>query len=110
MLRGWQRYKDSSDTRVRTRFANEILSLKTAYNAALWAMEKRYRSTNQELSRQIRTLRKEIEREFGVGTRALRAILGPIMLWSSRREDRRLAKGQTYEPPTIIERRNWAPA
>ena len=110
MLRGWQRYKDSSDIRVRTRFANEILSLKTAYNAALWAMETHYRSTNQELSRQIRTLRKEIEREFGVGTRALRAILGPVMLWSSRREDRRLASGQTYEPPTIIERRNWAPA
>jgi radical SAM superfamily enzyme YgiQ (UPF0313 family) len=110
MLRGWQRYKDSSDIRVRTRFANEILSLKTAYNAALWAMETHYRSTNQELSRQIRTLRKEIEREFGVGTRALRAILGPVMLWSSRREDRRLASGQTYEPPTIIERRTWAPA
>jgi radical SAM superfamily enzyme YgiQ (UPF0313 family) len=110
MLRGWQRYKDSSDVRVRTRFANEILSLKTAYNAALWAMERRYRSTNQELSRQIRTLRKEIECEFGVGTRALRAILGPVMLWSSRREDRRLASGRTYEPPTIIERRNWAPA
>ncbi len=110
MLRGWKRYKDSSDIRVRTRFANEIVSLKTAYNAALWAMEKRYRSTNQELSRQIRTLRKEIEHEFGVGTRALRTILGPVMLWSSRREDRRLSSGQTYEPPTIIERRNWVPA
>jgi hypothetical protein len=27
---------------------------------------------------------------------------------TSLREDRRLAKGHSYEPPTIIERRNWA--
>jgi hypothetical protein len=29
------------------------------------------------------------------------------MLWSARREERRLAAGHTYEPTTIIERRNW---
>ncbi len=110
MLQGWQRYKDCADERVRTRFANEMLSLKTAYNAALWAMERRYRSSNRQLSQQIRVLRKEIEQEFGMGTRALRAVLGPLLLWSSRREERRLAHGQTYEPPTIIERRNWAHA
>jgi hypothetical protein len=33
--------------------------------------------------------------------------LGPVMLWSARREERRLANGHTYEPTTIIERRNW---
>jgi hypothetical protein len=33
--------------------------------------------------------------------------LGPVMLWTARREERRLANGQTYEPTTIIERRNW---
>jgi hypothetical protein len=30
-----------------------------------------------------------------------------VLLWNVRREERRLAKGQTYEPRTIIERRNW---
>jgi len=25
--------------------------------------------------------------------------LGPILLWSVRREERRLVSGQTYEPP-----------
>jgi len=30
-----------------------------------------------------------------------------VMLWSARREERRLANGHTYEPTTIIERRNW---
>jgi hypothetical protein len=29
------------------------------------------------------------------------------MLWTARREQKRLAAGKTYEPPTIIERRNW---
>jgi hypothetical protein len=33
--------------------------------------------------------------------------VGPILLWTTRREERRLAAGRTYEPPTIIERRNW---
>ncbi len=30
------------------------------------------------------------------------------MLLSAWREERRLARGKTYEPPTIIERMNWA--
>jgi hypothetical protein len=87
-----------------------MLSLKTGYNAALWAMEKRFRRSNHNLSEDIRALRKEVEGEFGFGTRALRAVLGPLLLWSSKREDRRLAGGKTYEPPTIIERRNWLTA
>jgi hypothetical protein len=30
-----------------------------------------------------------------------------VLLWSTRREAKRLAAGHTYEPPTIIERQNW---
>jgi hypothetical protein len=30
------------------------------------------------------------------------------MLWLNRREERRLAKGMTYEPKLVIERHNWA--
>jgi hypothetical protein len=33
--------------------------------------------------------------------------MGPMMLWSARREEKRLAEGITYEPDTFIERRNW---
>jgi hypothetical protein len=36
--------------------------------------------------------------------------LGPVLLWTSKREARRLAAGKTYEPPTVVERRNWTPA
>jgi len=38
------------------------------------------------------------------------AVLGPMLLWSTRREEKRLARGKTYEPPTILERRNWVEA
>ena len=37
-------------------------------------------------------------------------LAGPVLLWTTRREDKRLARGVTYEPPTILERRNWTPA
>jgi radical SAM superfamily enzyme YgiQ (UPF0313 family) len=110
MLQGWKRYKNYHDARVRARFEWEVKQLKLAYNASLWAMEKRLKHVNESISQQIRTLRKEVEKEFGLATRSTRAFLGPVLLWASRREDRRLAKGQTYEPPTIVERRNWVEA
>jgi len=56
---------------------------------------------------QIHELRREIEREFGVTSRIVAAALGPIMLWSSKREEERLLAGHAYEPPTFIERTNW---
>jgi len=40
----------------------------------------------------------------------LPSVLGPVLLWTTRREERRLARGKTYEPPTILERSNWAEA
>ena len=108
IFQGWKRYKDHPDLRVRQRIANEAFKLRTTYDAALWAMEKRLRKTNSEVSERIRGLRREIEREFGAATRLVRAVTGPILLWTSKREDRQLARGKTYEPPTFVDRRNWA--
>jgi hypothetical protein len=34
-------------------------------------------------------------------------LLGPLMLATAKREQRRLAEGITYEPKAIIERTNW---
>ncbi len=110
IFRGWKRYHDHPDDRVRQRFAMEATKLRTTYDAALWAMEKRLAKTNASVSARIRVLRKDIEREFGSATRLVRAIAGPILLWTSRREDRQLAAGKTYEPPTFIDRRNWVGA
>ncbi len=110
MLLGWQRYKNYPDPRVRERFTRQVKKIIGAYNAALWVMEREFRKVNSNVSQQIHTLRREVEKEFPVIARLTAATLGPILWWSTRREARRLAAGQTYEPPTFIERRNWAPA
>ena len=109
VLNGWQRYKNHPDPRVRERFAREAKKLNSAYNGALWAMEKEFKKVNRSVSDQIHKLRREVEKEFPVVARLTAAALGPVLLWSTRREERRLAKGCTYEPPTFIERRNWVP-
>lgn len=106
-LNGWRRYKNDPDPRVRARFAWEARALRDGYAAALWAMERHLRSTNETVARKVRVLRQEIGREFGLLSRVVSGVLGPVVLWSLRREERRLAQGITYEPRTIIERRNW---
>jgi hypothetical protein len=110
MLHGWQRYRDYPDPRVRERFAREMDKLKTGYNAALWAMEHQFRAVNRNVSEQIKKLRKEVESESGLAARIGSRVLGPLLLWTSRREERRLASGKTYEPPTFLERTNWLTA
>ena len=107
-LSGWQRYKNDPDLRVRARFAWEARSLRDGYSAALWAMEKHMKAANSAVSAKIHALRTDIHREFGFVSALVTRALGPVLLWSARREERRLAEGVTYEPPTIIERRNWA--
>jgi radical SAM superfamily enzyme YgiQ (UPF0313 family) len=108
IFQGWKRYHDHPDQRVRQRIANEAAKLRTTYDAALWAMEKRLKKTNASVSARIRALRQEIEDEFGAATRVARVVAGPLLLWTSKREDRALANGKTYEPETFVDRRNWA--
>jgi radical SAM superfamily enzyme YgiQ (UPF0313 family) len=110
MLQGWKRYKDYPDPRVRERFAREMTKVRTVYSAALWAMERQLGNANRTVSQQIHCLREQIGKEFGVASRLTANLLGPVLLWTSRREEKRLSAGKTYEPPAILERRNWVPA
>jgi hypothetical protein len=110
MLQGWRRYRDYPDARVRERFTRESAKLRTAYNAALWAMEKHLRKVNRKVSEEIAALRREVEKEFGNVARVASRAGGPLLLWTVRREERRLAAGRTYEPPTFLERSNWGDA
>ena len=107
---GWKRYRSYPDLRVRERFARELAGLRHAYTGVLWAMERRLRESNQAVSRRIRELRQEILRNSGLDARLASAVVGPLMLWTARRERKRLDAGETYEPKMIVERRNWAPA
>jgi len=110
MLHGWQRYKDCSDPRVRERFTRQVKKLVGAYDAMLWVMEREFKKVNRSVSEQIHNLRREVEKEFPIVARLTASLLGPLLLWAARREERRLASGRTYEPPTIIERTNWVSA
>ena len=84
--------------------------LSGVYSSALWAMERQFRKVDRNVSEQIRALRKEFKQESGIVSRMLPALLGPVLLWTTRREEKRLAHGKTYEPPTILERSNWVEA
>jgi radical SAM superfamily enzyme YgiQ (UPF0313 family) len=110
LLAGWKRYKDSPDARVRERFRREMGRLSGVYSSALWAMERQFKKVDRNVSEQIRALRHEFKQESGFMGRMLPALLGPILLWTTRREEKRLARGKTYEPPTILERSNWVEA
>jgi radical SAM superfamily enzyme YgiQ (UPF0313 family) len=108
MFRGWQRYRDDPDPRVRARVARDASQFKAGYGAALYAMERFFRDGNVEVSRKVRALRRDVEREFGLACRVVDRAVGPAVLWSARREARRFPAGRPLEPRTFVERRNWA--
>ena len=84
--------------------------LSGVYGSALWAMERQFCKVNHAGSERIRALRQEFKKESGLLSRLMPAVLGPVFLWTTRREEKRLARGKTYEPPTILERTNWVNA
>jgi radical SAM superfamily enzyme YgiQ (UPF0313 family) len=110
MLQGWRRYRDYPDPRVRERFEREMRKVSSGYNAALWVMERQFRKINWTVSEEIHSLRREVEQEFPLIARLTASLLGPPLLWSARREEKRLAAGHTYEPPPFLERSNWVSA
>ncbi len=107
MLDGWRRYKHDVDPRVRERYARDARQLKKGYGAALWAMEKYLRGSNERISNEIRTLRLQLERELGTLSKVVTRALGPALLLSARREARLFPAGRPLEPRTFVERMNW---
>jgi hypothetical protein len=66
MLEGWKKYRYDPDPRVRARIRDAGRGLRGGYGAALFAMEKYLRTSNVEVSRKIRALRKDMEHELGL--------------------------------------------
>lgn len=104
---GWKRYREHADARIRARFEKESKMLKLLYASGLWAMERKLLQTNEAIAERVENFRKEFERAMGPLSSLSAGIFGPVMLWAAHREEKRLAAGQTYEPPTFIERMNW---
>ncbi len=109
-FQGYQRYKNHPDARVRERFLREARTLPLVYPGALWAMEKYFRNSNAALSARVRKLRSEFHLEFGLRSWLAAHFGGPAVRAIVRREEKRLERGWSYQPPFFLERRNWEPA
>jgi radical SAM superfamily enzyme YgiQ (UPF0313 family) len=107
MRNGYRRYHDDPDPRVRARMARVADRLRGGFGASLWAMERYLRRSNPPVSERIRSLRLEVGRELGLRARVTHALLGPLLLFTSRREARRFPRGRPMEPRTFVERHNW---
>ena len=101
-LAGWKRHKNHPDPRIRRHIAWEARSLSTTYAAAVWAT-KRYYRRSPAMHAWLTKLLRELYSEFGLKARLAAAVGGPYALWHLLREEKRLAGGWTYEPPTFYE-------
>jgi len=103
LLAGWKRHKNHPSPRVRRRLAWEARELSTSF-AALVAGARRFYVDNPALAAQASELVRDIHREFGLKSRLFTLLGGPYVHWRIRREEKRLAAGHTYEPPTFYDR------
>jgi hypothetical protein len=71
-------------------------------------MEQYLRRSNTLVSDRIGAFRRRMERELGGGSRLIDHAVGPVLLWSARREARAYPAGRPLEPQTFVDRRNWA--
>jgi len=104
-LAGWKRYKNHPDARVRRRWAWEARELATTFSAVVGAAKSYYRKDPVLRAKMVGILR-DLHREFGLKSRLASALGGRWLLWQVRKEEKRLAAGQTYEPPTFYESNN----
>ena len=107
ILQGWQRYKNHPDRRIRNRYAREARNLPVTYAGALWATRNWFRS-DPVLSAKISRILTDIHHEFGLKSRLVAPLLGRYLRFTLGREDRRLRRGWTYEPPTFYETNQMA--
>ncbi len=107
LLQGWKRYRNHPESRVRNRFRREARHFSITFGGAVWAMERYFRGRNRALAQKIRGVRRDINAEFRLKARVLAVVSGGFLRFRIWREERRLRRGWTYEPPTFVERRNW---
>jgi hypothetical protein len=102
-LAGWRRHRNHPDPRVRDRFAWEARELATTFSAVVGAARLYYRD-NPPMHAKMSALLRELREAFGWKSRISAAIGGRWVLRQIRKEEKRLAAGFSYEPPTLYER------
>ena len=103
LLTGWQKYRRHPDPRIRNRYLREVEPLRTTYAGAVWAMRRWY-ARNESMAGKMNRLLQDLYRTFGRRTRLIAPLVGRVLLVTMRREERRLARGWTYEPKTFYEK------
>ncbi|MEN6450984.1 MAG: cobalamin-dependent protein [Thermoguttaceae bacterium] len=101
-LRGWRRYRNHPNPRIRARFADDAANLPVKYAGILWAARHRYRHEphRRQLIGQVLA---ELYAECGWKARLAAPLVGRYLYHTLRREEQRLESGWTYEPPTFYE-------
>jgi radical SAM superfamily enzyme YgiQ (UPF0313 family) len=102
-LAGWRRHKNHPDPRIRRRFAWEVRELATTFSIVIGAAKLYYRG-NPAMHAKMSALLKELHAEFGWKSRFYSALASRWLLGRVRKEEKRLAEGFSYEPPTFYER------
>ena len=103
LLKGWQRYKNAPQARIRKRWARDASPLRSVYAGAVWAMQKHYRNT-PPMAQKMASLLRNIYGEFGWLPRISAPLIGRYLYAALQREEKRLAAGWTYEPKTFYEK------
>jgi radical SAM superfamily enzyme YgiQ (UPF0313 family) len=106
-LKGWKRYQDCTDKRIRDRFKEEVEPLRNMYAGAVWAMRKWYQH-DESLCQQLADLLQDIYKTLGLQPRFLAPLVGRYIYWSMKKEEKRLAAGCTLEPMTFFEKNQAA--
>jgi hypothetical protein len=101
-LAGWKRYKHHPDPRIQRRFAGQIQEMASGYSAIASAAKGFYKK-NPVMHAKMAGLLEDLNHEFGLKSRLFAALGGPYVRGKIRREEKHLAQGWSYEPPTFYE-------
>jgi radical SAM superfamily enzyme YgiQ (UPF0313 family) len=102
LLSGYRNLRHHPSARVRKRILRESAPLAVDYAGVIWAL-KEYFKGQPELRFKLYGLLEEILEAFGRVSRISAPILGTILLSAIKKEERRLKRGWTYEPPCFFE-------
>jgi len=102
VLRGWKKYKNHANPRIRARFAHEAANLPVLYAGVLWATRRQFRDNPQYVI-EINELLAELFTEFGLRSRLAAPIAGRYLYHKLQKQQKMLETGWTYEPPTFYE-------
>jgi radical SAM superfamily enzyme YgiQ (UPF0313 family) len=102
MLKGWRRYKDHPDPRIRRRFTREARGLRKAGVAAV-AATREYYHDKPALRAKMSALLDELCEQFGDRSRQIAEEAMPYLLEALRIQEKKMADGWVSEPPTFYE-------